>query len=153
MRFAEKMLLNAKFYGLVAGIRHDGKGNRCAIGLVEENVNHRSFGGWADTLAEELYPWVRADARYPCEHYSPAALNNITGVIAHLFNEHVMQAQIFYLSASPWTLEKLADWIDSIDPTPREVPTEEVKACVHDPLGIFNHPCPFCPAEPETVDA
>lgn len=55
------------------------------------------------------------------------------GLIIHLFNEHVMQGNP-HIKVEPWSLEKLADWIESVDPTPREEP---LSATVEEALGIL----------------
>ena len=125
MRFAEKMLLNAKYFGLVPYIQRDRQNNRCALGLVEEyseiltNARNLPLPGKS---CVELFPWV--DTTYypmPCNcdvWYNKSVIYSII----HLFNEHVMQGGT-YPEAEPWTLERLADWIDSVDPTPRDAPT------------------------------
>jgi hypothetical protein len=121
MRFAEKMLLNAKFYPLVRLARH-WDGARCALGLVEEG--HICYG-IADLVAEQLFPWIsEVSLPYPCGcSWHPLCGSErapVNAIIAQIFNEHVIDRR-----EPVWTLERLADWIDSIDPTPR---TPEVKA-------------------------
>lgn len=126
MRFAEHMLLEAKVHGLVPYARVDWKGDRCALGLVET----RGDETWV-RRAEIEYPWIREEiSGFPCKCVSANLWNFFQGTheayltaeaaIAHLFNEHVMQGGKGNPGAEPWTMEKLADWIESVDPTPRE---------------------------------
>jgi hypothetical protein len=118
MRLAEKMLLNSSFYQLAEGIRHNHLGQRCALGLVEEDVKVRDGILWSgkDGRAEVLYPWIaEVMVDYPCNcgRYHPCGPRaQAVSVIAQIFNIHVM-------GDKTWTLERLADWIESVDPTPR----------------------------------
>lgn len=121
MRFAEKMLEAAKTHELVAGVRHDKDGRRCALGLVEgEGSLHPSYQCYyeasEDETAENLYPWItQSPLPYPCD--CPCACFGAISanyLIAHIFNEHVMEGKT-------WTLEQLAVWIDSIDPTTKDL--------------------------------
>lgn len=143
MRFAERMLLNAKLYNLAPYFRTTKDGSRCALGLCGND-----FQG-----AEGVYPWLFTHVKPPCDcsysdddllsSYDCVAKVPASQVIAHLFNEHVAKGletapETLLCIIAPshgggkcpeaekWTLEQLADWIESIDPTPREeLKTEE----------------------------
>ena len=120
MRFAEKMLLNATIYKLrpYGRVHPDG---RCALGLVEEPSES---GG----IAEVQYPWLLGSVKRPCNcPLYPNDLWDIAGIIAHLFDAHVMDTSFIH-QREPWTLEQLADWIDSVDPTPKMEDTNETPA-------------------------
>jgi hypothetical protein len=124
LRMAEHMLLEAKVHGLVPYTRCDDGDNRCALGLVKTG----------DECAEEVYPWLgqAPGVAFPCECNPPKVnsilcgalsleyYDSISAFIVHLFNEHVMQGGKCNPGAAPWTMERLADWSDSVDPTPRE---------------------------------
>lgn len=128
MRYAEHMLLMSKVHGLVPYWRDDRKGNRCALGLVESEGR----------CAEVIYPWIAETAAYlPCgcnyalvSERMPDYNSKVILTIVHLFNEHVMQGKIVSPEAEPWTMEQLADWIDSVDPTPREIVAEPAPTTV-----------------------
>jgi hypothetical protein len=119
MRFAEHMLLEAKVHGLTPYTRRDENDNRCALGLVEGDTPIRMY-------AEFKYPWICVEAVYPCKCIDLLPCRRVMAIIAHLFNEHVMHGVTTSSvpiktrpDAEPWTLERLADWIESVDPTPR----------------------------------
>jgi hypothetical protein len=133
MRFAEHMLLEANNYKLVPYNRCDSEGRRCALGLVESGD-----GRWG--MAEQRYPWldIFMFMEMPCNCEQPAYRfpsdvlarpYRATSVIVHLFNEHVMREHgggEANPEAEPWTLERLADWIEAVDPTQREEISAEV---------------------------
>jgi hypothetical protein len=135
MRFAEHMLLEAKNYPLAPYYRHGDNGERCALGLVD---------GEGSQLAEQIYPWTAQTlATLPCKCQMafcnwPIANREfpeqVCLIIVHLFNEHVMQGGrqqttkgCTHGPLEPWTMEQLADWINSVDPTPDEPDDHEKK--------------------------
>jgi hypothetical protein len=111
-------------HGLVPYTRADGNGNRCALGLINDG-DDAAVGDY-DNAAETQYPWIEGHAPQPCNCKKIDLCliqENISGIIAHLFNEHVMKERdggLFHPNAEPWTMERLADWINSVDPTPGE---------------------------------
>jgi hypothetical protein len=131
MRAAEAMRLG--FIGglkPVAGVRYDGRGGGCALGAIQaaHGVNLEKYLDGVCSV-ERYYPWLREPVRLPrTTSYGPEG-SRVSGVtaIASLFNQHVM--------ADPptMTIEELADWIESVDPTPRtqEVAPEAVTEPVH----------------------
>jgi hypothetical protein len=131
MKFAETMLLNAKFHGLLAYKRIDANDNRCALGLVEQQTPSAYM---MSNCAESMFPWLWNSCNQPCDcmcdrHTSliQGAPTKVVQIIAHVFNEHVMKNHgggINCPEAAQWTIEQLADWINSVDPTPVEIPTE-----------------------------
>ena len=135
MRFAEHMMLEATHYKLAPYCRNDNQEHRCALGLVEGE----DYGNYA----EHIYPWIMETITViPCS-CSMAYCNSgnvphgvrvpVTMGIVHLFNEHVMQGgkQKEYGICSdpcePWTMEQLADWINSVDPTPDQPDDQKEK--------------------------
>lgn len=124
MKFAEHMLLSAKVYKLAAYHRID-EDARCALGLVQGDTGDN---------AECIYPWIAHNmAPCPCQckrpfcnggHVYDNRIGTIGTIIVHLFNEHVMQgglqAQLSEDECPPWTMEQLADWIESVDPTEKQ---------------------------------
>ena len=135
IRFAEHMLLEAKNHGLVPYVRADQFGNRCALGLIENHVEDKRFE--KAEMAEMVYPWIVNECVSPCNcpyinfigSYDPEPPYEVVDIIIHLFNEHVMRQHgggRANPEAEPWTLERLADWIDSQDPTPRHAEPEAV---------------------------
>jgi hypothetical protein len=133
MRFAEHMLLESSNHTLKPYLRHQDGGARCAVGLVE-------LDGSKDETAERKYPWIaRTLVRLPCGcGYVQGGPYAVTAIV-HLFNEHVargvagyrgMVGGVSYPDAEPWTLDRLAQWIDSVDPTPRSVGATETTTVV-----------------------
>jgi hypothetical protein len=41
---------------------------------------------------------------------TPSEIWRLDGIVAHLFNKHVM-------GDKPWSLQALADWVDEFEPT------------------------------------
>lgn len=136
MRFAEHMLLEANNYRLVPYARESRDGKRCALGLVEGNPRT------AASQAQLVYPWIVSTlVVLPCQcdrafcsigDVEQGQPEKAIMVLVHLFNEHVMQggAQKEYgisqCDCPPWTMEQLADWINSVDPTlPEPDPDKE----------------------------
>jgi hypothetical protein len=134
MRFAEHMLLESTCHTLRGYQRIHPDGARCALGLVEEP------GGAA---AERLYPWIDVvERRLPCE-CDDGKTRRVSGLIAHLFNRHVRGRDWKATPAGgrtesaepsgkqPWTLDRLAEWIDSVDPAAKKArPAEEIMAAI-----------------------
>lgn len=114
MRFAEKMMANAKSDNLMPYSRHNYDDQHCALGLVEKHGtnNHQ--------MAETFYPWLKnKPTEIPCFCVINTPKDSIAWLIAHLFNEHVMQGGQENPGASKWSMKRLAAYIDGIDPTPR----------------------------------
>jgi hypothetical protein len=111
----EALLAGSKLMYPVGGNFNDGKGGGCAYGMMER-AGHRYGGTWiySDLFMSEL----------PCDCPTGAVLMwggnrmaphpggrlAIHMAIVHLFNWHVCVAH-------DWTIEMMADWIKSIDPT------------------------------------
>jgi hypothetical protein len=102
----------------------------CALGMIAiatngvEQTVRRSSAGLAGLAG---FPWMsrQLTVEFPCGCENKdrvmggggmfARSSNVTGsvetMIVHLFNQHVIDGD--------WTIERLADWIESVDPTPK----------------------------------
>jgi hypothetical protein len=124
MRAHEKMLLNSKLMRARPHGRHFDPDEGCALGMIE-GPGICGLGYTARSqMAEVQYPWLMYGFEPPCqcigEHLIPQYRSDngkpkAKAIIVHLFNEHVMQSCLAY--REPWTMERLADYIKSIDPT------------------------------------
>src|SRR5260370_38229293 len=118
MRFSEAMMLGSKVIKPLAYSKGDDQGSGCVLGMAEFAVGRTNWGGYFDEkAAENVWPWLtEAISVTPCGcHYYKQCGTSIFQItakistIVHLFNEHVMQRQ-------DWTMERLADWIRSVEP-------------------------------------
>lgn len=135
MRFAEEMMLNSTRYSFTAYMYRDpGNDSRCALGLVNGDGDNYYDMNWS-----AKYPWLsHLVVEIPCSCFlSPASPIGV--VIAHIFNEHVVQGKntcglhLTRETVESWSLEKLADWINLHDPTPPEVQVAAVAEQVAEP--------------------
>jgi hypothetical protein len=121
MRLSEAILLGSKIIppkpGTVGRIKQAG----CAMGMAvaatrDHVIRYKAFS--------RRWPWVaNRYKKYPCDcpHQGVISLaNTVEGIIAHLFDQHVMQSGGSY---TPWTLEQLADWVRSVEPDESAAPT------------------------------
>jgi hypothetical protein len=109
----------------------DGNGFGCAIGMIDV-ANGRVSTHWSGGDVE----WMILGVPLPCSCKTTCELWTAASAMIHLFNEHVCK-DIFtpnrlqpyggedYTMADKWTLEQLADWLESVDPTPKETPEEK----------------------------
>lgn len=129
MRFAEEMMLNSTRYPFTAYMYRDpNNDSRCALGLVNGDGDYYDDMSWS-----AKYPWLtRVVVGPPCN--CPLFESPVSILIAHLFNEHVMQGKNIRglhpirQTVETWSLEKLADWINLVDPTHPEVQVAEQHA-------------------------
>lgn len=109
MKLSEAVRLGSLYLTPLAGIRNDGNGQGCAIGMAEF-----AFGCRKNDLETKL-PWLGEECNFPCD--CDHVFYGINYAIAHVFNQHVC-------GDKTWTLDQLADWIASIDPQEPEACTE-----------------------------
>jgi hypothetical protein len=126
MRASEALLLGSTILKPIAGIFNNEQGGGCAMGMIAA-----AYGGpWMANVPT----WMlerRSDLRLPCgckdefvvgggcfpvERTSMEA--TVQGVVVHLFNYHVCMT-------GDWTIEKLADWISTMEPVEPEQPMAE----------------------------
>ena len=142
LRAAEAMMLG--FIGglrPVAGVRTDGNGGGCALGAIEKacgrtydaNLAQIDYQAYFEEIAEARYPWLNTGVSAPWSAgiVKTGTLWPVACIIAQTFNERVM-------GDHSMTIEQLAEWIDSVDPTPREAALEVAAAEV----GAETVPCP-----------
>lgn len=91
--------------------RNYGDGSGCALGMAENAMGGES--------AESVHEWLNVDATVgPCGCKLPY-FATLTTCIAHTFNEHVH-------GDKTWTLERLVDWVRSVEPNePEECPAQQ----------------------------
>ena len=115
MRAAEAMILGSTLIRGVPYTTDDSHGGGCALGMIGAATG-RQGGWWMDH--SKLWSTIQ---KIPCPCVSAFGLTTpfggrvvpCAGAVAHLYNEHVH-------GDHTWTLEQLADWVESVDPTPRE---------------------------------
>lgn len=117
MRLAPAILLGSKLIRPRArGFGNPGSSEGCAIGMAvvatgdaatdlipEEALNARG------AVFQERWPWVSVRVLYPCS-CCPGRADSVDVIITHLFDYHV-------IDQSDWTIEQLADWVESVDKT------------------------------------
>lgn len=96
----------------------------CAIGMALVAADADAFLRAKSAIAAENWPWVLTTRflLYPCEcgnaHRGPLAGQidvSTLVIIGHLFDHHVMND--FDYIYQRWSLERLCDWVRSVDPT------------------------------------
>ena len=139
MRASEALMAGSLLLSPLAGIRNNGNGSGCALGMME--MAHGIDAGKSRSefkLDYEIYPWLLS----VCIHSCPVCgesfyLYPMVAVIAHIFDHHIAEiiAYNFRLSDSKkgrWTIEQLADFIEAHDPTPKEVSEVEQAVIPHE---------------------
>lgn len=108
MKFSEAMVLGSLTLEPMAGVRgykNDSFG--CAIGMAEHAVGIRT--GFAE--AERQWTWLDMAVAPPCNCYQVYHNSRPASIVAHLFNEHVMDRY-----DTDWTFNRLVAWVKSIEP-------------------------------------
>lgn len=116
MRTSTRLLLGSTMIKWLRGTRNNGNGQGCALGMIEAS------GGSCAHLDH-------FDVELPCDcnlanaimgsscHYSHyLRVCQASSAIVHLFNYHVM-------TTKDWTLERLVDWLRSVEPADPEEDT------------------------------
>lgn len=137
MRVGEALMLGSTLLKPLAGQFDDGEGSGCALGMIHKAVGGTranylpGLGLWA------IFPWIaQRPAKLPCDCKGAKVMGSgcdmvsrehteqtVSNVIVHLFNQHVCNNQ-------DWSIERLADWIEQLDPTPHEVPADACQSSV-----------------------
>lgn len=130
MRAAEALRLGSLvmeplFGQCVFNSEDDGMG--CAIGMINKANGVPARRNHAHTMVVE-YPWMRnLTSEIPCKCPSSHTGETIVSVLAHVFNMHVAPGRPAYVwNVVTLTIDQLADWLDSVDPTPRQEEKTEV---------------------------
>ncbi len=103
----------------------------CALGMISVARYGHERTHQVQTV-DGGYPWMldKRVVEFPCGCHESALVMGGGGMlviptsitcavqtmIVHLFNQHVIDGD--------WTIERLADWIESVDPTPKSVSSE-----------------------------
>lgn len=133
MKLSEAMMIGSVMIKWVAGTRDNEEGGGCALGMADKAVGRN---------CSTLYAWSIKPNHYllPCDckgdelllgncmngFAKPHIESTAQGVITHLFNYHVM-------TKGDWTLERLVDWVHSIEPveTIEDQPEAEAEEAVN----------------------
>lgn len=128
MRAAEALILGSTIVKPVAGNIDDDKGGGCALGMINHGLGSNQRYEFTET-----FPWMWKEnyTALPCDCKDERLIGSgcgmfprnqiqrhITSIVVHLFNWHVCHVH-------DWTIDRLAEYIDSVDPTPRETPKVE----------------------------
>ncbi len=137
MRASEALMAGSLVIRPVAGTQWDGHGGGCAVGMILAAVGSNP-NSWIEF--QHPFAWLRNTAHIslPCEHqYAETLMGggcrqsyrihiiSFADYIVHLFNYHVK-------TTVDWTIDRLAQWIDSVDPTEKETTQKEE---VHEELA------------------
>lgn len=99
----------------------------CALGMMGKAMGCAcctgSYFGWLHEDLKVLTPCGCSYNLYPAGTADPDIDTNYLiasywGCVAHIFNQHVC-------GDKTWTIEQLADWVESVDPTPKVKAAEE----------------------------
>lgn len=119
MRAAEAVRLGSLVLKPLRGGGNFGNNNfGCALEMANKATGKRGIEVY------NTFPWLEiTETELPCNCVGPAYmlwLGNFQNerphkskeVLVHLFNQHVCDGD--------WTIDRLCEWLDSVDPTPRE---------------------------------
>lgn len=128
MKASEALMLGSTLLKPMSGVTNDGNGNGCAIGMIAAAMGktylvHMSPPADLDRTIEGLekilvLPWMSKQVVFPCGCPHRA---DVIGALIHVFDIHVCQGH------SGWTLERLADWLKTIEPQEQEETTCQEK--------------------------
>jgi hypothetical protein len=112
MRAKELLIKGSTMLIPVRGITFDGFGGGCALGMM--GVAHGGAAG-TDISCFSEFSWLSYRiTRSPCGCPASSGEGCVASIVAHIFDDHVFGDQT-------WTIPQLADWLDTVDPTPVEV--------------------------------
>jgi len=105
-------------------------GSGCARGMALEAIGVKRMPSMGDWLVDgmefgmclhqfiSVWPWTtKTKTTYPCGCDRWLEIDPVSSIIEHLFDRHV--DGVVYTQLTKWTLEKLCDWVRSVDPTPK----------------------------------
>lgn len=125
MRAAEALMLGSTMLRPVAVVRDDGEGGGCALGMIHAGrgeMAHFMDSGWMHIPDGEPLPCdCKGDYLMGscCMLEHRIFFDDPVSRIVHLFNYHVCEKK-------DWTLERLADYIDEMEPRYDDEETAQV---------------------------
>jgi hypothetical protein len=108
----------------------------CALGMIQAAGGYEQLARWINNtpVAVQACDCTEDIVMGPaCQDLDRRDLRHVGRTIMHVFNYHIM-------TKKDWTIERLADWLDAVDPT---LPAEP------EPLPA---PDPAVPTEPMECD-
>ena len=107
MRASEALILGSTILKPLPRTFDDSNGYGCALGMI-----NRALGGNnVNRIYRTVFSWMPGTAvghpLHPMQH------SNVENTIVSLFDNY------------GWSVTQIADWLETVDPTPREVPVEE----------------------------
>lgn len=120
MRASDALILGSTMLKPLPRTFDDGHGSGCAMGMM-----NRAIGGTErNQVVVQKFRWMMAEHSYlyPCGCTEVRKTAN--DVVIHLFDSHWSD-----LSLEHWSIERIADWLRSVEPAEvEERVTEEVVA-------------------------
>jgi len=103
MRASEALILGSTMLMPVRRTFDDSKGHGCALGMI-----NRALGGNnVNRIYRTVFPWMSGTAvshpLHPMQH------SNVENTVVSLFDNF------------DWSVGRIADWLETVDPTPREI--------------------------------
>lgn len=111
MRVSEALMLGSTLLKPKTKLFDDDHGSGCALGMI-----NRALGGTSTNQVPLMSIVWLTDSRVksPCCCYPRE--QNVRDTVIHLFDDH------FASLTDPWSIDRIAQWLESVDPTPRETP-------------------------------
>jgi hypothetical protein len=125
MKLSEYVMLGSTLIESVPYVRWNGRGGGCALGMAESALGLKrvsSFTNMAEVCEVSIedqpgFEWMNDEVfTSPCGCRPKFQVSAVQAIV-HIFNHHVH-------GEGDWTLEKLCDWVRSIEP---QEETTEVK--------------------------
>lgn len=109
MKLSDCMREGAKRSGQAFGALQTVDGRTCAMGaamLGGGMIINEQFGPWVPAIYElwSQFPWLRT-VLADCPECGPGWRETVYGIAIHVNDNH------------HWTRERIADWLDTVDPT------------------------------------
>lgn len=130
MRLSQLLLLGSTLLKPLRGRLNDHLGSGCALGMIFEAAGQTNNGrdNWMmRPYGERILPcgcdrcrptmWGGGRVAATSEVDEAYDLPNMDSVIVHIFNQHVCATPLEVSHGiKKWTIEQLADWIESAEP-------------------------------------